>query len=95
MLGVWEFLGSQKCKEIRWLLLPSEAFQAPILFERGAGGPNLGPPDFSKEKYKGPTAPLSEKKCENSNENANQNNSNKPAVISSKSSELDKSITSN
>lgn len=34
-------------------------------------------------------------KSENSNENANQNNTNKPAVISSKSSELDKSITSN
>ena len=39
----------------------SEAFQAPILFERGASGPNLGPPDFSKEKYKGPMAPVVKK----------------------------------
>ena len=39
----------------------SEAFQARILFEIGARGPNLGPPDFSKEKYKGPMAPVVKK----------------------------------
>ena len=38
----------------------SEAFQAPKLFDRGSDGPNLGPLDFSREKYKGPMAPLNE-----------------------------------
>merc|ERR1711965_886236 len=41
---------------------PSEAFKSPILFDRGSDGPNLGPPNFSKEKYKGPMAPVSENK---------------------------------
>ena len=39
----------------------SEAFQAPKLFDRGSDGPNLGPPNFSKEKYKGPMAPVVKK----------------------------------
>ena len=54
-------LGMSKMQGKPMVFSHSEAFQAPILFERGAGGPNLGPPDFSKEKYKGPMAPVVKK----------------------------------
>ena len=54
-------LGMSKMQGKPKVFSHSEAFQAPILFERGASGPNLGPPDFSKEKYKGPMAPVVKK----------------------------------
>ena len=47
-------LGKSKRIENWCFCSPSEAFQAPILFDRGSDGPNLGPHDFSKEKYKEP-----------------------------------------
>ena len=55
------------CEEVEKMHIPfspSEAFRAPLLFDRGSDWPNLGPHDFSKKKYKGPMAPLSEKKFE-------------------------------
>ena len=54
-------LGKSKAQGNPMVFSPSEAFKSPILFDRGSDGPNLGPPDFSKEKYKGPAAPVVKK----------------------------------